>query len=108
MRSSLRRQLLHLATDLSALAAHPDAFLISTKTGEGLPALLEMLEKCAADRDHRMTLLIPHDQYPLLGRIHSGATVLSSKAEDAGTRVEAIIPDRLRTLCLPWAVPERV
>jgi len=24
MRSSLRRQLLHLATDLSALAAHPD------------------------------------------------------------------------------------
>ncbi len=91
-----------------ALAAHPDAFLISTKTGEGLPALLEMLEKCAADRDHRMTLLIPHDQYPLLGRIHAGATVLSSKAEDAGTRVEAIIPDRLRTLCLPWAVPERV
>ena len=91
-----------------ALAAHPDAFLISTKTGEGLPALLEMLEKCAADRDHRMTLLIPHDQYPLLGKIHAGATVLSSKAEDAGTRVEAIIPDRLRTLCLPWAVPERV
>ena len=68
----------------------------------------EMLEKCAADRDNRMTLLIPHDQYPLLGRIHAGATVLSSKAEDAGTRVEAIIPDRLRTLCLPWAVPERV
>ena len=55
-----------------------------------------------------MTLLIPHDQYPLLGRIHARATVLSSKAEDAGTRVEAIIPDRLRTLCLPWAVPERV
>lgn len=90
-----------------ALAAHPDAFLISTRTGEGLPALLAMLEKCAADRDHRMTLLIPHDQYALLGKIHAGATVLSTKAEDAGTRVEAIIPDRLRTLCLPWAVPER-
>jgi hypothetical protein len=64
-----------------------------------------MLERCAADRDHRMTLLIPHDQYPLLGKIHSGATVLSAKAEDTGTRVEAIIPERLRALCLPWAVP---
>jgi hypothetical protein len=43
MRASLRRQLLHLATDLSALAAHPDDL------GHGFDLLTRSYAKPAAD-----------------------------------------------------------
>ena len=89
-----------------ALAAYPDAKLISTKTGEGLPALLQRLEECAASRDEHMTLLIPHDQYAMLSKLHAGATIIHSKALAEGTRVEAFIPTRLQEACRVWAVRE--
>ncbi len=89
-----------------AMAAHPDAKLISTRTGEGLAALLERLEECASSRDEQMTLLIPHDQYAMLSRLHAGATILSSKALAEGTRVEAFIPVRLQEACRAWAIKE--
>jgi GTP-binding protein HflX len=89
-----------------ALAAYPDAKLISTMTGEGLPALLQRLEECAASRDEHMTLLIPHDQYAMLSKLHAGATIIHSKALAEGTRVEAFVPTRMQEACRVWAVRE--
>lgn len=87
-----------------AKSVHPGAILFSNFTGQGIPELLDLLESCAAERDKKVTLLLPHDQYGLLAKLHAGATVLSSKSEDAGTRVEAIIPDRLQAQVQPWVV----
>jgi GTP-binding protein HflX len=89
-----------------ALAAYPDAKLVSTKTGEGLPALLQRLEECAASRDEHMTLLIPHDQYAMLSKLHAGATILNSKALPEGTRVEVYVPTRMQEACRVWVVRE--
>ena len=89
-----------------ALAAYPDAKLVSTKTGEGLPALLQRLEECAASRDEHMTLLIPHDQYAMLSKLHAGATILNSKALPEGTRVEVYVPTRLQETCRAWSIKE--
>ncbi len=88
-----------------ALADHPGAILVSTQTGEGLQTLLEKLESCAAAKDHPMTLLLPHQQYGLLAKLHAGATILSSRSENEGVWVEAIIPPRLQELCRPWVAP---
>jgi GTP-binding protein HflX len=87
-----------------AKAMHPGAILFSNFTGQGIPELLDLLETCAAERDRKVTLLIPHDQYALLAKLHAGATVLTSKAEDDGTRVEAIVPARLQAQVEPWVV----
>ena len=92
------------ADRVEALAAHPGAILVSTRTGEGLDQLLERLEMCAADKDLPMSLLIPHDQYAVLSKLHANATILSTKAEDEGTRVEAVVPARLHELVRPWIV----
>lgn len=92
------------ADRVEALAAHPGAILVSTHTGEGLDALLERLEMCAADKDLPMSLLIPHDQYPVLAKLHANASILSSKAENEGTRVEAVVPARLHEVVRPWIV----
>ena len=88
-----------------ALAAHPGAILISTQTGEGLPTLIERLEQCAAAKDKKVTLLIPHDQYALLAKLHANATILSSASEDEGTRIEVILPSRLQEPCKAWIIP---
>ena len=88
-----------------ALAQHPGAILISTLTGEGLDKLATRLEELAAEHDKEMTLLIPHDRYDLVARIHQNATVIESKTLDAGTRLVAIIPERLRTTVEPFALP---
>jgi GTP-binding protein HflX len=89
-----------------AMAAYPDAKLISTRTGEGIPALLQRLEECAASRDEHMTLLIPHDQYAMLSKLHAGATILESKALPEGTRVEAYVPVRMQEACRAWTVKD--
>ncbi|MFM9000858.1 MAG: GTPase HflX, partial [Opitutia bacterium] len=86
-----------------ALSAHPGAILVSAATGEGVGELLARLEQAAASKDLPMRLLIPHDQYALLSRLHREATVLASAVEDAGTRVEAVVPARLQDLCRPWS-----
>ena len=89
-----------------AKSVHPGAILFSNFTGQGIPELQDLLESCAAERDKKVTLLLPHDQYALLAKLHSGATVLSSKPEDNGTRVEAIVPARLQALVQPWVVAQ--
>jgi GTP-binding protein HflX len=87
-----------------AKSQHPGAILFSNYTGQGIAELQELLESCAAERDQKVTLLLPHDQYALLAKLHAGATVLSSKSEDDGTRVEAIVPARLQAQVEPWVV----
>ena len=88
-----------------ALAQHPGSILISTLTGEGLDKLAARLDELAAEHDKEMTLLIPHDRYDLVARIHQNATVIESKTLDAGTRLVAIIPERLRSSVEPFALP---
>ncbi len=88
-----------------ALAQHPGSILISTLTGEGLDKLAARLDELAAEHDKEMTLLIPHDRYDLVARIHQNATVIESKTLDAGTRLVAIIPERLRSSVEPYALP---
>jgi hypothetical protein len=53
-----------------------------------------------------MTLLLPHDQYAMLSKLHAGATILSSKALPEGTRVEAYVPTRMQEACRVWAVKD--
>jgi GTP-binding protein HflX len=85
-----------------AAARHPGCILVSTVTGEGLDKLTARLEELASARDAELTLLIPHDRYDLVARLHDTATVLESKSQDRGTRIVAIVPDRLRSAVEPF------
>lgn len=85
-----------------AAARHPGCILVSTVTGEGLDKLTARLEELASARDEELILLIPHDRYDLVARLHDTATVLESKSQDQGTRIVAIVPDRLRSAVEPF------
>jgi len=92
------------ATRAEAVAAHPGAILVSTLSGEGIPRLLQTIEDCASENDLKLTLFIPHDQYSQLSKLYAAASILSAKAEDNGTRVVAIVPERMQAGFLPWAL----
>ncbi len=67
-------------------------FLLSAKTGAGIPALvqgiLEELDSFAAE----VELKIPYDKAGLVSRLHEQGKVLSQAYESDGIRVQAVLP----------------
>ena len=86
----------------TALAIHPDAMLISVHTGEGIPELLARMDDLVASRDEELTLLVPHDHYDVIGRLHKEGVILEEKFLDDGVHLEIVCPARLRTLVKPF------
>ncbi|MFN7340896.1 MAG: GTPase HflX [Opitutia bacterium] len=86
-----------------ALARHPGAILVSAHTGEGVPELLAELDRLASQGDRRLRLLIPHERYDLVAKLHGAAAILSERATDGGVELEALVPARLLEAAAPFA-----
>ena len=86
-----------------ALARHPGAVMVSARTGEGVPVLLGELDRLASQGDRRLRLLIPHDRYDLVAKLHGAAAILSEKPTDSGVELEALVPARLLETVAPYA-----
>ena len=78
---------------LNPLRRHfPDALFISTRTGEGIDALLHCMAAQLTGRNVRLDLLLPPDRGDLLGILHRQGQVLSTEyTDEGGTRVHAIL-----------------
>ncbi len=84
------------------LARHPGALAVSSLTGAGIPELLAELDRLATRGDHRMSLLIPHERYDLVAKLHGAAAILSEKPTDDGVAIEALVPERLFEAATPF------
>lgn len=80
----------------------PDAHFISAKTGEGLPELLQKMEAIVESEFKQLRLLIPHERYDLVARIHREGGVRKEEARDEGTYLVGSIPDRLLSSIEPY------
>lgn len=76
--------------------AHPDALFVSVHSGEGLGLLVEHLGNLVAPEGGILELLIPHDRPDLLARLHREGMVHEAVYEEAGSRIRATAPERLR------------
>ncbi len=90
-------------TRLQELAhRHPDAVMISIKTGAGMEALMHRLHELLFDRVVRLDLRLPMNRLDLLALAHEEGKVLSEKfAADAAT-VECVVPKRLKSRFAPY------
>jgi len=84
------------------LARHPGALAVSSLTGAGIPELLAELDRLATRGDRRMSLLIPHERYDLVAKLHLAAAILSEKPTDEGVAIEALVPERLLEAATPF------
>lgn len=74
---------------------HEGAIFVSALTNEGIPALLREIEVYLETLASFMQLLIPHDRYDLINKLHKMGAVKTERAEEEGVYVTGNIPRRL-------------
>lgn len=81
---------------------YPDAFFLSAHTGEGLEKLLDKIEAIIEADYAQMRLLIPHDRYDLVARLHREGGIRKEEARDDGTYLVGSIPERMLSAVQPY------
>jgi GTP-binding protein HflX len=75
---------------------HPDAVLVSARTGEGLDLLKQRVAEFFADRFVDVRLLLPHDSGATLSALYESGAPISEREDAAeGVLVTARLPQRL-------------
>lgn len=74
--------------------ANENTVLISASTGDGIDALLSMIEDVVSQSKQRCLLLIPYTEQSALSVLYDKCTVLSVDYAEAGVVVEAILDKR--------------
>jgi GTP-binding protein HflX len=73
---------------------HPNSIEVSSRTGEGLEALLAKIAEMLPEPDVRVRVLIPYDRGDLVSRLHINSRIIELKYEETGTYIEAMVkPD---------------
>jgi len=80
------------------------AVLISAKTGEGLPELLQLLEDEVPHPDVLVHVVLPYASGALVSRIHSEGEVLTEEHLGEGTRMSARVGPQLAAELSAYAV----
>ncbi len=85
-------------------ADHPDALFISAKTGKGLETLFDKCEEMLEAQGRHLALLIPHERYDLINKLHEAGAISSREVRDDGVLVRGAIPARLLDAVTPFAI----
>ncbi|MBI3884595.1 MAG: GTPase HflX [Opitutae bacterium] len=81
------------ATTLAAMRAqHPDALFLSVHTGAGMDALLRRCSELAVDDYESAELLIPHNRYDLVSKLHTIGHVRAQDTHDDGVLLSGRFP----------------
>jgi len=94
-----------LADPLEKRAARhsvPDALLVSARTGEGIGALEERCREMIAHGLGTVRLLVPHDRYDIVAKLHALGHVQSQEHRDDGVLVTGRFPPAQRGLLEPF------
>lgn len=78
---------------------------VSARTGHGLIALQERIGQMIAASRETHSLLIPHDRYDVLHRLHRAGAVRHEKVTDEGVEVVGAIPPALLGLVRDFRHP---
>lgn len=81
---------------------YPDALFLSAHTGEGIDTLLERMQAIIEADFAQHRLLIPHDRYDLVARLHREGSVRKEESRDDGTYIVSAIPERLFSSIEPY------
>ncbi|HBR94979.1 MAG TPA: GTPase HflX [Opitutae bacterium] len=87
---------------------YPEALFISAHTGEGIEALKEKMEAIVEADFAQLRLLIPHERYDLVARLHREGGVRKEEARDDGFYLVASIPERMLSTIQPYVMHDSV
>ena len=81
---------------------YPGALFISAHTGKGLNALQDKMEAIIEADFTQLRLLIPHERYDLVARLHREGGVRREEARDEGTYLVGSVPERMMSALQPF------
>ncbi|MBP6507095.1 MAG: GTPase HflX [Opitutaceae bacterium] len=84
----------------------PDGLHLSARTGAGLPALVERCLEQIADSLRMTTLLIPHERYEIVARLHQVGHVQHEEQRDDGVFIQGRFPPSQSAVFAPFVVRE--
>ncbi len=82
---------------------HPDALVVSARTGAGLDRLVEAVVDALSRCDSLVTLTVPYDRGDVVAALHRDARVVAEVHTEEGIRITARLPERLAPRFLPFA-----
>ena len=81
---------------------HPDALCVSAVTGEGIAALTARIADLLNENATIMELLIPHDRYDVISRIHEIGGITKQDTRDEGVYIKGNFPKNVSGLLAPF------
>ena len=85
---------------------YPEAYFISTHTGEGIDGLIDCLQGQLETQLTTMQLLIPYNRYDLIHTLHESGCVKQEDSVEDGVYILAQIPGRLVRSFEPFVFSE--
>ena len=85
-------------------ARHPGALFISVHTGTGLDRLLARCTELAVDDQVSAELLIPHDRYDVVAKLHRAGQVRTQETRDDGVYLSGRFPQKSRATFEPFLI----
>ena len=87
---------------------YPKAHFVSARTGQDISKLLEEIESVVECNFVRLRLLIPHDRYDLVARLHREGGVYKEEMKDQGIYVVASAPARMLPQLNPFLLKKKI
>lgn len=81
-------------TTMMLRGLEPGAVFVSAKTGEGIPGLLDEIDRRLPGPSIPVTVLIPYERGDLVATLHEDAIVQSSSYQEEGTLLQALVDAR--------------
>ncbi len=91
------------ALDTARMLA-PGGLFVSAKTGEGLDRLLEHCAACVARESAAVELLVPHDRYDIIARLHEIGQVHAQDLRDDGVHIHGSFPASQSAIFAPFVL----
>ena len=90
-----------------ALQLVPDALFVSARTGAGLDALAGRCRELIAGQFEPTTLLVPHDRYDVIARLHQLGHIHEQEHAEDGVHIQGRFPASQAGFFAPFVVAEK-
>ena len=82
----------------------PQGLFVSSRTGEGIPALLERIERTLPTPEVEVRVVIPYERGALVSAVHERGRLLASTHTEQGTLLHALVDARLADALEPYRI----
>jgi len=82
----------------------PDALFVSALTRAGFDSLLERCRELVTGDRNAIELLVPHDRYDIIARLHAQGHIRTQEHRDDGVLIQATFPESQASIFSPFVV----